>query len=29
MQMDIQMHLAAADGTPIEWVIDNTINKIK
>jgi hypothetical protein len=27
MQMRIQMHLAAADGSPIEWEIDNTINK--
>lgn len=29
MQMEIQMHLAAADGTPIEWVLDGTINKVK
>ena len=28
MQMKIEMHLAAADGTAIEWEIDNTINKI-
>jgi len=28
MQMSIQMHLTAADGTPIECQIDNTINHV-
>ena len=28
MQMMIQMHPAAADGTAIDWEIDNTINKL-
>lgn len=27
MQMDIQMHIKAADGSPIDWEISNTINK--
>ncbi len=29
MQMAIEMHLKAADGTDIAWEIDNTINRVK
>ena len=28
MQGAIEMHLRTADGTDIEWEIDNTINKV-